>query len=319
MRQILLALSLCWPVAALPQAYPSKPVRIVVPFPPGGADITARAVSPDLQRELGQPVVIENRAGASGSIGTDHVTKQSPDGYTLLWTANTPIVTAPITTPKETPYDPNRDLTHISLLLTGVVGLAVPASLPVSNLKEFIEYAKRNPGKLSFASVGVGSSQHIDGEMLKQRGGIEMVHVPFKGFGQILPDLVAGRVHLASIAYLSVVSQLQSGKVKVLAVTPKAYAKLPGIPALDDAMPGFERVPSWSASMHGPAGMPRPVVARIYETLVRTLGPGTAGRRKFEDEGYIVTVNTPEEFTAEVRESLSRTARLLKQSGVKIE
>jgi tripartite-type tricarboxylate transporter receptor subunit TctC len=247
------------------------------------------------------------------------VTKQAPDGYTLLWTANTPIVTAPVTTPNETPYDPNRDLTNISLLLTGIVGWAVPASLPVNSLKEFVDYAKRNPGKLSFASVGVGSSQHIDGEMLKQRAGIDMVHVPFKGFGQILPDLVQGRVHLASIAYLSVVSQLQSGKLKVLAVTPKAYAKLPGVPSLDDAMPGFERVPSWSASLHGPAGMSRPVVARIHEALVRTLGPNTDGRRKFEDEGYIVTVNTPEEFTAEVRESLLRTARLLKQSGIKVE
>jgi tripartite-type tricarboxylate transporter receptor subunit TctC len=307
------------PEPAFAQAYPAKPIRLIVPFPPGGADITARIAAPKMQEELGQPIVIENRAGANGFIGTDYVAKQPADGYALIWTASNPIVTGPVTTPREAPYDPVRDLTHISLLLTGVVTLAVSGELPVNSLREFIDYAKRNPGKLSYASVGVGSSQHIDGEILKQRAGIDMVHVPFKGFGQIMPDLVAGRVQLGFIAYLSVLPQLASGKVKIIAVTPKPYPRLPNVPSIEESIGGFERIPAWSASMHGPAGMPRPVLNRIHASLQKTLGAGTEMRKKFEDDGYIVTVNTSDEFTADVKEALQRTARLLKQSGVKVD
>ena len=187
------------PVLAAAQSFPVKPIRIIVPFPPGGADITARQVAPRMQEDLGQPVIIENRAGANGLIGTEYLTKQPPDGHTLLWTANNPIVTGPVTTPKETHYDPNRDLTHLSLILTGVVTLAISGQLPVNSLREFIDYARKNPGTLAYASVGVGSSQHIDGEVLKIRAGIDLIHVPYKGFGPILPDLVAGRIDLAFI------------------------------------------------------------------------------------------------------------------------
>ena len=163
------------------------------------------------------------------------MTKQPADGYTLLWTANTPIITTPVTQPASTPYDPVKDFTNISKLLVGVTTAAVPSSLPVNSLKEFVEYAKRNPGKLSFASVGIGSSQHIDGEVLKLRAGIDMIHVPYKGFGQVLPDLVAGRVDLAFIAYLSAVQQLNSGKLKVLAVT-QHYARMPDKPTYEEAV-----------------------------------------------------------------------------------
>jgi len=303
---------------ALAQAYPAKPVRVIVPFPPGGADVTLRLVQPAWQEELGQPVVIENRAGANGLIGTDYMTKQPADGYTLVWTASNPIVTGPVTTPKETPYDPNRDITHVSKLLAGVVTISVPASLPVNSLREFIEHAKRNPAKLSFASVGIGSSQHADGEILKQRAGIDMLHVPYKGFGQILPDLVAGRVQLAFIAYLSAVQQVKAGKLKILAVTTKAYAGLPGTPVVDEIVPGFERLPVWSASVHAPAGLPRPVLNRVHGSLSKIL-TGTELRRKFEEDGYIVTVNSPEEFAAEVRVSLEKTAALMKQIGMQVQ
>ena len=266
---------------------------------------------------LGKPEVIENRAGANGIIGTDYMTKQSADGYTLVWTASNPIVTGPVTTPKETTYDPNRDITHVSKLLTGVVTIAVPASLPFNTLREFIDHAKRNPGKLSFASVGIGSSQHADGEILKLRAGIAMPHVPYKGFGQVLPDLVAGRVQLAFIAYLSAVQQLNAGKLKVLAVTTRPYARLPGVPVVDELVPGIERLPVWSASVHAPAGLPRPVLNRVHGSLSKIL-TGTEMRRKFEDDGYIVTVNSPEEFSAEVKGALAKTAELIKLSGLQV-
>ena len=266
---------------------------------------------------LGKPEVIENRAGANGIIGTDYMTKQSADGYTLVWTASNPIVTGPVTTPKETTYDPNRDITHVSKLLTGVVTIAVPASLPFNTLREFIDHAKRNPGKLSFASVGIGSSQHADGEILKLRAGIDMPHVPYKGFGQVLPDLVAGRVQLAFIAYLSAVQQLNAGKLKVLAVTTRPYARLPGVPVVDELVPGIERLPVWSASVHAPAGLPRPVLNRVHGSLSKIL-TGTEMRRKFEDDGYIVTVNSPEEFSAEVKGALAKTAELIKLSGLQV-
>ncbi|MSQ53308.1 MAG: tripartite tricarboxylate transporter substrate binding protein [Betaproteobacteria bacterium] len=321
-RQVLtLAACACLPwicPAAMAQIFPVKPVRVIVPFPPGGADVTLRIVQASWQEELGQPVVIENRAGANGIIGTDYMTKQAPDGYTLVWTASNPIVTGPVTTPKETTYDPNRDMTHISKLLTGVVTIAAPSALPVNSLREFIDYAKRNPGKLSFGSVGIGSSQHIDGEILKLRAGIDMLHVPYKGFGQVLPDLVADRIQLAFIAYLSAVAQLNAGKLKVLAITGRPYARMPGMPVVDEVVPGFERLPVWSASLHAPAGLPRPVLNRIHASILKIL-TGTDLRRKFEDDGYVVTINTPEEFAAEVRSSLEKTAALIKLSGVQIQ
>jgi tripartite-type tricarboxylate transporter receptor subunit TctC len=314
-----LALAVC-PAVALSQGFPAKPIRIVVPFPPGGADVTARQVAPKLQEDLGQPIIIENRAGANGLIGTELVSKQPADGYTLLWTANNPIVTGPVTTPNEAHYDPNRDLTHITLVLTGVVVLAVSGTLPVASIRDFIDYAKKNPGKLSYASVGVGSSQHIDGEIIKKRTGIDMVHVPFKGFGQVMPELVAGRVQLASLAYTTALPQLASGKLKIIAVTLKPYAKLPGVPTVEEAIGGgYERMPAWSASLHGPGNMPRAVVNRIYASLSKTLAPGTELRSGFENEGFIVNLTPPEQFAAEVREALQRTARLLKESGVRVE
>lgn len=300
------------------QSFPAKPVRVIVPFPPGGADVTLRLVQPAWQEELGQPVVIENRAGANGIIGTDYMTKQPADGYTLLWTASNPIVTGPVTTPRETTYDAANGITHVSKLLSGVVTIAVPSSLPVGTMREFIDYAKRNPGKLSFASVGIGSSQHIDGEILKLRAGIYMVHVPYKGFGQVLPDLVAGRVQLAFIAYLSAVQQLNAGKLKLLAVTTRPYARLPGMPVVDELVPGFERLPVWSASVHAPPGLPRPVLGRIHGSLMKIL-TGTELRRKFEEDGYIVTANSPEEFAAEVKDSLEKTASLIKLTGLQLQ
>jgi tripartite-type tricarboxylate transporter receptor subunit TctC len=323
MKRLHLALAMVFGVvgpAVQAQSYPGKPIRIVVPFPPGGADVTARQVAPKLQEDLGQAIVIENRAGANGLIGTDYVAKQAPDGYTLLWTANNPIVTGPVTTPKEARYDPNADLTHISLILTGVVTFAVSNTLPVSSLREFIDYAKKNPGKISYASVGVGSSQHIDGEIIKKRAGIDMVHVPFKGFGQIMPDLVAGRVQLASLAYTTALPQVAAGKLTIVGVTLKPYAKLPGVPVVEDVIGGgYERMPAWSASLHGPANMPRPVLNRIYASLAKALAVNTELRSGFENDGFIVNLTPPDQFTAEVKEALQRTARLLKESGVKLE
>ena len=309
-----------FPVLAAAQSFPAKPLRIIVPFPPGGADITARQVAPKMQEDLGQPVIIENRAGANGLIGTEYVTKQAPDGYTLLWTANNPIVTGPVTTPNETHYDPNRDLTHISQILTGVVVLGISGTLSVNSLREFIDLAKKNPGRFSYASVGVGSSQHIDGEIIKKRTGIDMVHIPYKGFGQVLPELVAGRVQIASLAYTTALPQLASGKVKIVGVTLRPYAKLPGVPVVEEVIGGgYERMAAWSASLHGPGNMPRPVVNRIYASLTKVLALNTDLRNGFENDGFIVNLTAPEAFTVEVREALLRTSRLLKESGVKAE
>ena len=313
-------LVLACPALAFSQAYPAKPIRVVVPFPPGGADITARQVAPKMQEDLGQPLIIENRAGANGLIGTEYVSKQPADGYTLMWTANNPIVTGPVTTPNETHYDPVRDLSHVSLILTGVVVLATSGTVPANSIAEFIDYARKNPGKLSYASVGVGSSQHIDGEIIKKRTGIDMVHIPYKGFGQVLPELVAGRVQLASLAYTTALPQLASGKVKILGVTLRPYARLPGVPTVEEAIGGgYERMPAWSASLHGPANLPRPVLNRIYASLTKVLAPGTELRNGFENDGFIVNLTPPDVFTAQVKEDLARTARLMKESGVKVE
>jgi tripartite-type tricarboxylate transporter receptor subunit TctC len=301
------------------QTYPSKPLRVIVPWPPGGTDVPLRVMQPALQEEFGQQLVIENRAGANGIIGTDYMSKQPPDGYTLLWTSSNPIVTGPVTTPKEVAYDPVKDLTNVSKLLLGVSTIAAPASLPVNSLKELIEYAKRNPGKLSYSSAGVGSVTHADGEMLKLHAGIDLLHIPYKGFGQVLPDLIANRVQLAFIAYMSVVQQVDAGKLKILAVFIRPHPRLPGTAVVEEQVRGFERLPVWTASVHAPAGMLRPVLNRIYGALSKTLARAELRRRLENDDGYIIVANTPDEFATEVKESLAKTAATIKLLGVSVQ
>lgn len=297
------------------QSYPMKPVRVIVPYPPGGADVSARIVLPKIQEELGQPFVLENRPGANGVLGTEQVSKQPADGYTLLWNTSNPIVAAPATM-KSVPYDPVKDFTHISLVLTATGVLVANSAVPADSLPRLISHAKQAPGKVSYASTGVGSSQHMDGENLKTLAGINLTHVPYKGFGQAIPDLVAGHVHIAFMAYQAARTQVEAGKLKVIAMAGTARdSRFPNVGTVAETLPGFVRVPTWGASLHAPAGLARPVTARLHAALVKAVNTPEA-RKKVEDDAQIIVANTPEEFATVIVQSLATMRQLVKELGI---
>ena len=188
-----LAVLLAAPALAFAQAYPTKPIRMVIPFAPGGIDVTARMVLPRMTEDLGQSIVIENRPGAGGLTGSAVVAKSEPDGYTVLMNASGPLLVAPLLL-KKVPFDTLRDFTPITVLVRNLNVVAVTGDLPVNTVKELLEFAKRNPGKLSYGTAGIGTNQHLEGEMFNRAGGTDLVHVPYKGFGQVMQDLAGGRI-----------------------------------------------------------------------------------------------------------------------------
>src|SRR4051812_13420752 len=276
MRRLLL-LILSWPLVAAAQ-YPAKSIRMVVPFPPGGAtDIIARVISQKLAEGLSQPVVVDNRPGAGGTIGSDVAAKAAPDGYTLLISTNsTHAVAAVLSKP---PYDPTRDFTPITLLAESANILVVSPALGVSSVRELIAAAKAKPGALSFASSGNGTIIHLTGEMFKQMAGVDMLHVPYKGTALSIPDLASGRVSILFDNIVSAQPNLRSGTVKPLAVTTlKRSSLVPELPTMIEAgVPGFEST-AWFA-LFGPAGLAPGVRNRLHEAAVAALKAGDARER----------------------------------------
>jgi tripartite-type tricarboxylate transporter receptor subunit TctC len=299
----------------LAQSYPAKPVRVIVPYPPGGADVAARLILPKMQEELGQPLILENRPGANGVLGTDQVSKHPADGYTLLWNTSNPMIAAPATL-KSLPYDAVKDFTHITLVLTATGVLVANPSLPADNLAQLIAYAKKAPGKVTYASTGVGSSQHMDPENLKMLAGIELTHVPYKGFGQSVPDLIAGHVQIAFMAYQAARTQVEAGKLKLIAIAEaRRDARFPNVAAVAETVPGFVRVPTWGSSLHGPAGLPRPIVSRIHGALVKAVNTPDV-RKKVEDDAQIIVANTPEEFEKIIAQGIVMMKQRVKDLGI---
>src|SRR5215813_10933328 len=253
------------------EKYPQKTVKIVVPFAPGGStDIFARLVGERLSQSLGQPVVIENRAGASGNIGADAVAKSAPDGYTILM-ATTGVMAINNALFKNMPYDAAKEFEPVVFIASITNVLAVPNDLPAKSVKELIALAKKEPGKLSFASSGAGSSTHLSAELFKSMAGIDVVHVPFKGSGQALIDVVAGRVSMIFDNMPSALPHIKGGKLRALGVTgAKRSSALPEVPTIAEAgVPGYESL-SWSG-FAVPAGTPREIVQRLNRDSVAIL------------------------------------------------
>ena len=303
--------------AAAAQSYPSKPIRIVVPFPPGGVDPVARLFAPKVSEALGQPLVIDNRAGANGFIGTEQVAKAAPDGHTIIFTTSSTMV-AGVFLAKNVPFDPVRDFTPITNVYQGVHSLTVNGSAPFNTVKELLDYARKNPGKLSYASSGNGSVFHMNGEALKLAAGIDMLHVPYKGIAQAVTDVVAGRVEVGFPGLSNIRQFLGTGKVKVLAVLdPKRYDRMPDVPALQEIVPGFRKTPNWIA-LFGPAGMPRPVVMRLNGEVGKALhSPEVA---KAMEESYSqITAGTPEELAAQLKADLELVGGMVKKLGLQAE
>jgi tripartite-type tricarboxylate transporter receptor subunit TctC len=299
------------------ERYPSKPVRIIVPFAPGGStDIFARLVAERLQGPLGQPVLVENRAGASGNIGADAVAKAPADGYTLLM-ATTGVMAINNSLFKDMAYDAAKDLEPVIFIASITNVLAVPNELPVKNVAELIALAKRDPGKLTFASSGAGSSTHLSAELFKSMAGIDVVHVPFKGSGQALIDVVAGRVSMIFDNMPSALPHIKGGKLRALGVTgTKRSGALPDVPTIAEAgVAGYESL-SWSG-FAVPAGTPRDIVQRLNrETAVILLAPEM--RQKLAEQGADTVGGSPEAFADHARREREKWGRLVRERGIAI-
>ena len=300
---------------ALGQAYPSKPVRLIVGLAPGGAtDIMARTLVPGLSEELGQPVVVDNRPGAAGTIGAGIVAKSAPDGYTLFLASSS--FTSNAVLEKNAAYDPLRDFAPITNIASAPFLLVVRSSLPVNSVGELIAYAKENPGKLNYASSGIGSTAHLSGELLKRAAGIEMTHIVYRGAGPALADVLAGQVDLMFASMVSSVHHAKSGKLKALAVTSlKRSAVVPDYPTVSEAgVPGFEMVGYFG--LLAPANTPSAIVNTVHQAVQRAIK-----RRDFAErisaDGAEPDGCTPEELHELLQRDMKKLAELMQ--GVKVQ
>jgi tripartite-type tricarboxylate transporter receptor subunit TctC len=318
MRRLLLLLSVLLPLEGLAQAWPSKPIRIVVPYPPGGStDLVARLSSVKMATALGQPIVVENRAGGNSVIGAEMVMRAAPDGYTLMITTPATLTQVPPMSVKP-PYDPERDFTPITAALTQSSCLVATPSLGVTTFPQFVDYAKRNPGKLSYGTAGLASAFHLAGEVIKQAAGIDMVHVPYKGGAPVIQAVVAGEVPAALLSNTSTIAAYKAGKVRVLAVLGKKRLKdWPEIPSINEFLPDFDKPGEW-IGFYGPGRLPRPIVDRLRtEMLAAVKDPDVSA--KLEAFGLQYFGNTPEEFAALMKHDLELNRKLLALAGVKPE
>ncbi len=297
-------------------AWPSRPLRLVVPWPPGGTtDILARQIGPPLAAALGQPVVVENRGGASGAIGTAELLRAPPDGYSFGFVTSTLVSAALLS---RQPYHPVDDVTPILRLADVANILVVHPALPVRTVRELIDYARERPSRLSFGSPGIGSAVHISGEMFKLATGVEMTHVPYRGGGPALADLVGGQIQLMFGNASSTLPYVRSGTVRPLAVTSARRAPyLPEVPTVAEAgVPGFDVV-EWYAVI-GPAGMPPAVAERLNREIMAIVGT-PEGRARLLDTGAEVVGGTPAEFGAFLRGEVDKIGRVVRDARISVE
>ena len=310
----LLVASLALTNGVLAQAYPTRPITVVNPWPPGAVtDMLARLVAEGMRVELGQPVLVENRAGATGTMGSTYVAKAKPDGYTLLVTVNAPISTNQFLQ-KDYPFDPLKDLEPISLITESALVFAVHPSVPARTMEEFVAHARKNPGKLSYGSSGNGSAHHIVGETLKRELGIDMVHVPFRGGAPAVQALIANTVPVGFNTAPSVLAQARAGKVFILATTRREpLPDLPDVPPISRVLPGFEQV-SW-VGYFAPGGTPQPIIRRLNTAIVKAIkSPEIA--EKARAEANIVVGSTPEALGRQVRADIDKWGPIIKALGI---
>ena len=304
--------------AATAQGYPSRPPRLLVGFLPGGlVDQTARITTAKLSEFWGQPIIVENRAGAGSTLAADTVAKSPADGYTLVACNIASHGTAP-SLYRKLPYDAIRDFTYIGLIGTTPNVMVVHPSVPATTLAEFIAYAKANPGKLSYGSSGMGTSTHLSVELFKSMTGVELVHVPYKGGAQSSIDLVAGQIQLLITPLPEQVGNIRAGKTRALGVsTPKRSALFPGLPTIAEAgVPGYEVTP-W-LGLCAPAGLPQALLEKINSDLVRAVSsPDTT--KRLVDAGVEPGPNTPKQFAAFAAAEVTKWARVVKDTGATAE
>ena len=306
------------PTAAAQSPYPSKPIRFVVPYPAGGPlDTIARLLSQKVSESVKQPVIVDNKPGAGGNIGADLVAKAAPDGYTILMGAVAthainPALYASI------PFDPVRDFVPVTQIASTPNVLVVHPSIPAGSVREFIAYAKQNPGKLNFGSGSTGSAGHLAGELFKSMAGVDMTHVPYKGAAPAMQDLIGGQIQLMFDNLASSLGQVRAGKVKALAVTTaKRTALAPELPTVaESGLPGFD-ISTWFG-VFAPAGTPREALDRLHAEFTRALAAPDV-RQRILALGAEPVGNRPEEFAAYIRDEAAKYARLVKASGAKVD
>jgi tripartite-type tricarboxylate transporter receptor subunit TctC len=313
----LLALAAAAPAAA--QSWPAaRPITMVVPFPPGPAlDLVARLVGARLGAALGQTIVVENRSGANGTIGSGVVARAAPDGYTLLAaTAGTHVTAVHLL--KSLPYDPVKDFTPIVAAVEPVTCLTVNSELPVNSVEELIAYAKARPDELSYGSSGVGSVFQMMGELFNQAAGVRIKHVPYRGVVPAMQDVISGHIPMTFISVSNAIPAMQAGRVKILAVLESArYARLPDVRSMSEIIPAFRKPSSWFGFL-GPPGLPGAIVTRLNAELVKSLNAPDV-HSKVEDNGMAVIGGTPEQFAALMQDGIARYGAIIKAAGIQPE
>ena len=303
---------------ATAQNWPSRPITIVVPFPPGPAlDLVARQVALKIAGPLGQPVIIENRTGANGTIGSNGVARAAPDGYTLLAaTAGTHVTAVHLT--KNLPYDPIKDFTPIIAAVEPVTCLVVNASLPVNSVPELIAYAKAHPDELSFGSSGVGSVFHLMGELFNETAGVKIKHVPYRGVAPAMQDVIGGHIPMVFISVSNAEPAAKAGQVKILAVLePARYSKMPDVPSMSEIVPAFRKPSSWFG-FFGPAGLPAPIVNRLNAEMAKALADPNV-MKNMDANAFAVIGGTPQQFGDLLKDGIRRYGDLIKAAGIQPE
>lgn len=317
-RHLALSLGLL-PLARLVPAtaqstWPDRPIRLVVPYPPGAStDALARMVGQRVSSALGQPVVVENRAGASGNIGSDHVARAAADGYTfLLGTDATHASNMQMTA--NPPYHPVRDFTPLSLAAINPIVLVVHPGVPAKNVAELVDWVARNPAQGGYGSSGAGSPHHLAGELLRQRSKAPFVHVPYKGGAPAIADLLGAQIPMVFASAITVIPHIQSGKLRALAVTsPERYERLPEVPAIAETYPGFD-MSSW-LGFFGPAQLPSAIQQRLSAEINRAL-TDSENRARLASGGLIVVAGEPASLAATVQREFEARGKLIRQAGI---
>jgi tripartite-type tricarboxylate transporter receptor subunit TctC len=318
----LLALLLLAPLLVAAQPYPNKPLRWIVPFPPGGStDGFSRPLAAKLSELLGQPVLVENVGGAGASIGSDRIAKAAPDGYTIGLATTGSHAINPHIYGKKLPHDTVRDFTHITLAVSYVNVLVVHPGVPAKSVAELVAYAKANPGKVSFGSAGNGSSNHLSGELLKVLTKAPMEHIPYKGSGPAMTDLIAGNITCMFDVLITSVPQMRAGRVRALAVTSARRSPyVPEVPSMDEAgVAGYNEAGSdlWFGIV-GPAGMPKAIVQKLNQKLIEALRAPDM-RERIRLQAFDLWTSTPEEFTRVLRADHAKWGKIVSAAGARID
>ena len=296
------------------QSYPTKPVQIVVPFAPGAADVFIRAMVPALEAELGQPIVIENRPGANGAVAAEAVKRAAPDGYTLLMAPASVLATRYVI--KDANFDVCKDFSAVSSIHESPMLLAVYPGLGIKTVVELIEHAKRNPGKMSFGSAGIGSVMHLDAEIFKKESNTDIIHVPYKGAAVFIPDLITGRLDMAFSTLGTLAPQITDNKLTALAVLGKAPLKeLPGIPSINDTLPNFQKVATWSTII-APPGLPDAIRTRLHQATEKVLAREDIRSLFEKNNGMTFSTKSPDEVSKAICAESEFLEKVTKSIGI---